>query len=87
MTDDNDKTDPRIVPPRSDDAALVAAAHSLGRAADACRTGLELVVKVPPEHRGSALRSIVLLLGELGDLAYDMRRVASHLRDEHYGLG
>jgi hypothetical protein len=87
VTDDDDKTQPGGPAENENDGAILAAADALARAARACEEGLRLVVTVPEDHRGSAIRSITLLLGELGDICYDQRRVFARLRDEHYDLG
>jgi len=89
VTDDDEKTNPAAHDPNSsseEDRAISAAAESLGRAARACEEGLQLVVTIQKDHRGRALRAATLLLGELGDLCHEQRRVIARLRDAHYGV-
>ncbi len=87
MTDDDDKTNPGSPAQNENDAAINTAADALARAARACEEGLRLVLSVPTDHRGRAVRSAALLLGELGDLCHDYRRILVRLRDEHYDIG
>lgn len=88
MTDDDEKTTPAARDPEgeNEDLAILAAAESLGRAARACEEGLKLVVTVQKDHRGGALRAATLLLGQLGDLCHEQRRIIAKLRDAHYGI-
>lgn len=84
--DDDDKTNPGSPVEDEDDGAILVAADALARAARACEEGLRLVLRVPADHRGNAIRKAALLLGDLGDLCHEQRRALIRLRDGHYGL-
>ena len=86
MLDDDEKTNPGTGGETEEDRAIGAAADALGRVARDVEKGLRNILSLPPDRRGAAYRRAVLLLGELGDAAYDQRRALAKLRDSHYGI-
>lgn len=80
MTDGNDENDDRTVDRDPEDAALEEAADAIGRVARIIEENLRLVRKIPPDRRGSLVRTCSVLLGELGDLCHEHRRVIIRMK-------
>jgi len=72
--DDNDGDEPtRVGTP--EERALEEAADAIRRAANVVEENLRLVRTLPEDRRGSVIRACSILLGELGDLAHEQRRI------------
>jgi hypothetical protein len=80
VTDADDDNDDRTAVGDPEDLAIEEAADAIGRIARVVEENLRLVRTIPKDRRGSTVRTCSILLGELGDLCHEHRRIIIRLK-------